>query len=165
MSRRERIALAIVLALAVAGCATVATAAYAWHRAGTVRIDVHEAGSAGSDVSVRVPGAIVNAAIALLPEPRIVEFDTQFAEFAPALLAISEHLEKMPDAVLVDVREGGESVRVERAGSEIVVRVSSGDERVEIAIPIRSARKALEKLGRIARARGGERAASPSVRG
>ena len=98
----ERLALAVILGLGVVACGTAGAAAYAWQRAGNVRIAIHENRPGGDDLSLSLPGLLVNAAIALCPVPADAEFHARLHDMAPALREVAMRLDAMPDAVLVD---------------------------------------------------------------
>ena len=147
MRSSERLALAILLGLAVLVFGTAGAATYAWHRSGHLRLAVHEAGPNGSDVSLSLPGILVDAAITLCPMPAIDELDEHAQEILPVLREVSEHLAAMPDAVLVDVRDDDETVRIEKLDGELLIRVVSQEERVEIAVPLQSVQRLARKLG------------------
>jgi hypothetical protein len=148
-----RLVLAILLGIGVLTAGTGAAAAYAWQHAGTFRMCVHESGESGSDLTMTLPGALLDAAITLCPIPERFGpdgIDSTLQGLEPLLRAMADEIDRMPDAVLVDVRDGGERVRIAKHGEEIHVRVISVGERVEIDLPVRSFRRALEKLGRAA---------------
>ena len=152
MTRGERLAAAILLGAAVVASGTACAAAYAWHHAGTFHIAVQDDGPDGSTFSVTLPGALVDAAIAVCPVPDHLELDDAvLRDLGPALQAISEELEDLPNAVLVDIRHGADVVRVVKHDDTIQIRVASPGERVAIDLPIRSVRHALAKLERVAR--------------
>jgi hypothetical protein len=142
----ERLALAIILGLAVLVGGTAGAAAVAWHRSGSFHVAVHEAGPGGDDFSITLPGLLVNAAIALCPVPADAEWNARLAEITPALSAVASQLASMPDAVLVDVRDGGGTVRIEKLGPNLLIRVSSDEERVEVSVPVDSVRRLVRKL-------------------
>ena len=146
MRSTERLSLAILLGLCVLVGGTTGAAAYAWRRAGSVRIAIHETGPGGSDVTMRLPGLLVNAGIALCPVPADPKFRERLVEIAPMLRAVAGRLKTLPDAVLVDVKNDGGTVRIEKSGSELQIRVVSDAERVEIAVPVNSIRLLMEKL-------------------
>ena len=146
MSRGERLAFAIVLTIGVLVTGTAGAAAYAWHRSGSVRLAVHEPGDDGLDLALTLPGAIVNAAIELCPLPTDLALDPRLDALLPALRATADRLADLPDAVLVDVRDDGEHVRVEKVGREIVVSVHARDGRFEVALPVESLRRIVTKL-------------------
>jgi len=146
MKSSERLSLAIILGLCVLLGGTAGATAYAWHRAGSVRIAIHETGPGGSDLSMRLPGLLVNTAIALCPVPTDPKFRARLVEIAPMLRAVAGRLKTLPDAVLVDVKNDEGTVRIEKSGAELLIRVLSEAERVEIAIPLDSVRRLMEKL-------------------
>jgi hypothetical protein len=146
MKSGERLALAIILGLCLLVGGTAGATAYAWHRAGSVRIAIHESGPGGTDFSMTLPGLLVNTAIALCPIPADEELNARLAEFGPLLHAVSGRLATLPDVVLVDVKNDGGTVRIEKSGPDLVIRVVSPDERVEIAVPVESVRRLMRKL-------------------
>jgi hypothetical protein len=146
MRRTERLALAILICLAVLVGGTAGATAYAWHRAGSIRVAVHEDRPDGVNLDFRLPGALVNAAISLCPVPTDLRMDEQMAEILPALRSMAESLADMPDAVLVDVDDHGERVRIAKVGRELIIKVIDRNERVEIAVPIESVRRIVSKL-------------------
>lgn len=146
MRPAERLALAIVLGLAVLVCGTAGAAAYVWHRSGTFRIAIHDDRPDGVDFAFNVPGALVDAAIAVCPMPRDLEIDARLEAMLPALRDVADQLASMPDAVLVDVDDRGERVRIAKSGNDIVIRVVSERERVEISVPVASVRRLAARL-------------------
>ena len=146
MRSGERLALAVILGLGVLVCGTAGATAYAWRRAGSVRIAVHETGPDGDDFSLRLPGLLVNTAIAFCPVPADAELNARLTAIAPALRAVASRLATLPDVVLVDVKNDGGTVRVEKSGEDLVIRVVSPVEHVEIAVPIESVRRLMRKL-------------------
>jgi hypothetical protein len=146
MRSGERLALAVILGLAILVGGTAGATAYAWHRSGSLHIAVHEAGPDGDDFSITLPGLLVNAAIALCPVPADAELNARLAEFTPALRAVASQLATMPDAVLVDVKDCGGAVRIEKSGPNLLILVNSDDERVELAVPVESVRRLMRKL-------------------
>ena len=148
----ERLAFAIVVTLFVVVGTAAGAATYAWQQAGTVRVAVHESGPDGSHVSLSVPGILLNAAIAFCPTPDLVH-DADTASALAVLEAVADELVSMPDAVLVDVREPGTTVRIEKANGRLLVRVRQPGERVDIEVPIGSVKMLAAKLGRAGRAR------------
>ena len=146
MRSTERLSLSIILTICVLLGGTAGATAYAWHRAGTVRIEVHELGPGGSDVSVQLPGLLVNAAIALCPVPTDPKLREHLVKIEPMLRAVASRLQTLPDAVLIDVKNDDGTVRIEKSGTDLVIRVASHEERVEIVIPVKSVRRLMEKL-------------------
>lgn len=146
MTSGERLAAAIVLSLVILVGGSTGAAAYAWHRAGNVRIVVHESGPGGTDLSLSLPGVLVNGAIAIFPLPQDAELNARLQEVTPVLQAVASRLSTLPDVVFVDVKDRGETVRVEKLGSELLVRIAHAEDRIEIAVPIESVRRLMRKL-------------------
>ncbi len=146
MKPAERLSLAIIVGLAVLVFGTAGAAAYAWHEAGSVRIAVHETRPGGDDFSVTLPGLLVNAAIALCPIPEDATLHARLTDISPALRAVSGRLTTLPDAVLVDVKSPTGTVRIEKSGPELWIRIASPQERVEVAVPIQAVRQLMRKL-------------------
>ncbi|HEX4825284.1 MAG TPA: hypothetical protein VFV19_13340 [Candidatus Polarisedimenticolaceae bacterium] len=146
MSRGERLAFAIVLALGVLLTGTAGATAYAWHRSGSVRVAVHETEDDGTDLAFTLPGILVNTAIELCPLPHDFELDPQLAGLLPALHATVDRLADLPDAVLVDVQDDAEHVRIAKSGRELVISVHSRDGRFEVALPVESLRRIVSRL-------------------
>ena len=149
-SRGERLALVIVLGVAVLLAGAAGAATYAWHTAGTVHVEIHASGPDGTDVDVHVPGLLLNAAIALCPTPKVLDDADARAAFA-ALGTAADQLASMPDAVLVDVRDEESRIRVEKVGGRLLIRVRDTEDRVDVELPIHSVRLIAEKLGRVAK--------------
>jgi hypothetical protein len=146
MRSGERLALSIVLGLGILAFGTAGATAYAWHRAGSVRIAVRETGQGGQDFSLQLPGLLVDAAIALCPLPADAEFNARLTELSPALRAVASRLATLPDVVLVDARSERGRVRVEKSGPDLVILVVSPIERVEVSVPLESVRLLMRKL-------------------
>ena len=146
MKSGERLALAVILGLCVLAGGTAGAAAFAWHRAGSVRIAVHESGPGGSDFSMNLPGLLVNAAIAICPVPNDDELNARLHEITPVFRAVAGRLSTLPNVVLVDVKNDSGAIRIEKSGTDLVIRVVSELERVEIAVPVESVRRLMRKL-------------------
>jgi len=106
--------------------------------------------AAVTDIRSRIISNRLNAAIALCPTPQVLD-DPQARAALAALGSAAGQLATMPDAVLVDVREEGSRVRVEKSGGRLLIRVRETRDWVDIDVPIRSVRFLAEKLGRAAR--------------
>jgi len=146
MKSGERLALAVILGLVLLVGGSTGAAAYAWHRAGTVRIAVHDAQPDGSDFTMSLPGILLNTAIAICPMPNDPELNARLHEAAPALREVTSRLSTLPDVVFLDVKNDQGTIRVEKQGADLLIRVVSPQERVEIAVPIESVRKLMRKL-------------------
>jgi hypothetical protein len=146
MRSGERLALAVILGLGILACGTAGAAAYAWKHAGSVRIAIHENRPGGDDLSLTLPALLVNAAIALCPFPSDAELNARLVDMAPALREVAARLETIPDVVFLDVATEGGTVLIEKSGKDLVIRVISPEERVEVAVPLGSVRQLLRRL-------------------
>ena len=146
MRSGERLALAIILGLAILVGGTAGAAAVAWHRAGSFHVAVHEAGPGGDDFSITLPGLLVNAAIALCPVPADAEWNARLAEITPA--SARRGLAACVDARCRPRRRPGPggTVRIEKSGPNLLIRVNSDEERVEVSVPVDSVRRLMRKL-------------------
>jgi hypothetical protein len=146
MRSGERLALAVILGLALLLGGTAGATAYAWHRSGSLHIAIHQNQPGGNDLSITLPALLVNAAIALCPVPADAELNARLADVQPALRAVASQLASMPDAVLVDVKGNDGTVRIEKTGPNLVIRVVSKEERIDIDVPVESVRRLVRKL-------------------
>lgn len=102
-------------------------------------VTVHEAG--GTDITVPVPLAVAQVALAFAPdEAKRVEIP-EIAEYLPYLEQIVSELERVPDTVLVEVRDRGDHVTVAKEDDFLRVRVrEDGDASVDVSIPLSTVR-------------------------
>lgn len=149
MSKGAKILLAIAAAFAVlmvgSGILVAATIA----RAGVVHVKIHEPGPSGSHVNVHIPAAVVTLGLDLMPllvdrDQIKAEIRTNLGEARPAMAAVLQELEDVPDAVLVDAQDGEDSVRISKKGRVLEIHVVNPDGTFDITLPA-------GLLGRVAR--------------
>lgn len=115
---------------------------------GLVTVKVHESGPDGTHLYLPVPAILVHAGLAVLPA--LIEDDvwedvrTDLGEWAPVAAEALRSVEDAPDAVLVEVENERESVRIEKVGRSLEIRVKDGRDSFEISLPA-------SLLGRVAR--------------
>ena len=63
----------------------------------------------------------------------------QVQAYLPAIRTAAFELNKLPDAVLVDVHDNQQHVRVSKAGGGLKIEVQSPDEHVDVWVPLRAA--------------------------
>lgn len=135
---------AVAFAMIVMGSGVLLAASVV--RSGVVSVKVDEPGADG--FRIYVPAALVSVGIDVLP--KVMEKDiwmevrTDLGEWAPAAAAALEAVEEAPDAVLVDIQDAHESVRIVKEGRSLEIYVQGDDGTVEISLPA-------GLLGRIAR--------------
>jgi hypothetical protein len=135
--RWSRILLAAVCLCTVMFLSAGVLFASAVARSGMVYFTLHEQG--GSNVDVAVPAALVHLGIAALPSLAGADVwddvRTDLGDMRPAAAAVLQALDEAPDAVLVDVQNGRERVRVSKEGQNLRVHVEGPDGVFSIALP------------------------------
>lgn len=160
MSRGAKVLVAALVVVGLFWLAVGAAVAWAVHAVATsppIEISVREHGGAAGHVSLRLPAALVVGGALLAPlgiEDAIraeIGSDVDLARWAPAAAELARQLETIPDATLVDVRDGGDHVLIAKRGDTLTVRVRSanGDD-VDVTLP---ASLAADVLGRVTAAR------------
>lgn len=138
MSKAGKIAVIAVAAVAVLIVQSGMLLAWTVATQGVMRIAVDDRES-GTRFDVPVPAALVGAGLAFVPRlsrhhPGF-EHQAELAQVAPAVLAFCDALEDAPDAVLVDVRDGEDWVRIVKSGRNLEVRVDSPDAKIRVSMP------------------------------
>lgn len=148
MSRTAKVMAVLVGAAIVVVLSAGMVVASSAVASGIMTVSIHEAGPDGLDLYVPVPAGLVEATLSLAPVVlRLVDddhLDHELSRFReeldyalPAIEAVLEHLEEMPDAVLVEVESDFESVRVSKQGRSIHILVEEGGDRIQISVPTR----------------------------
>ena len=106
---------------------------------GVVTVKVHEKGPDGTNVYVPVPAGLIYLGMDLLPlldrDHHLAQARRQMGPWAPVAAAALESIEDLPDAVLVDVRDGAETVKIVKEGRSINIQVHDHDSNVNISLP------------------------------
>ena len=123
---------------------TVATAVVM--KDGMIEVNVQEKHQGGSHVHFYLPATLATWGVQLAPEARLKEhLRRQRENLAIARVALRE-MEKLPDAVLVEVESPKEHVHVAIQSGNFVVDVDYPGDTVHVRIPIRAARKVVQDL-------------------
>lgn len=145
MSRSAKILLAVALTFVALMIGSGVLLATSFVRAGTVTVKFHEP---GRHIDVKIPAVVVSLGLDVLPlvlEDEIsADIRTGLRDYGPAMAAALQGLEDAPDAVLVDVQDASESVRITKRGRSLEIQVDNPEGRFEITVPA-------GLLGRIAR--------------
>lgn len=145
MSRGAKVLIAVAVVAGLFWLGVAAAVAWAVHAVATsapVEISVREHGGARGHVSFRLPAALVVGGAMLAPlgahDAIRAEIGSEIdlARWSPAAAELARQLDTMPDATLVDVRDGGDRVLIVKRGADLTVRVRSanGDE-VDVTLP------------------------------
>jgi hypothetical protein len=148
MSKGAKILLAIAATFAVLIIGSGALLAASVVRAGVLTVKVHEPGAEGTHVNIHVPAALITIGMDLMPlvldDDVTAEIRADLGDIRPAVVTALRELEDVPDALLVDVRDGSERVRISKEGSKLEIHVVNPEGTFEISLPA-------HLLGRIAR--------------
>jgi hypothetical protein len=113
---------------------------------GMIEVNVQEKHDGGSHVHLFVPATVATWGVHLAPQEKLRDHLRNSREhLAIARVALKE-MEKLPDAVLVEVESPTEHVRVQTRGGSFLVDVDDRGETVHVTMPIRAARKVVEEL-------------------
>jgi hypothetical protein len=148
MSKGAKILLAIAATFAVLIVGSGVLLAASVVRAGVLTVKVHEPGPEGTDVNLHIPAALVTIGMDLMPlvldHDVTAEIRANLGDMRPAVASALQELENVPDAVLVDVRDGAERVRISKEGRTLEIHVVNPEGTFEISLPA-------HLLGKIAR--------------
>ncbi|MBU1701834.1 MAG: hypothetical protein KJ970_03215 [Candidatus Eisenbacteria bacterium] len=117
------------------------------HRAGVLKIQYTEYGPHGDHISLYIPGFVVQTALGFVPKSAL-DFDLDPGTepwIYLAMESISE-LEKIPDAVFVEVESGNETVLIRKEGINLTIDVENSDEKVHLSIPMNSVKAVLNRI-------------------
>ena len=123
--------LVMVVAPLAAGVGVVALA----YSTGTVMVDVDD--GHGTDFTVPLPAGLIPMGLRFLPDEVCQELEREVHPSWGAVRNAVEEIDRIPDAVLVDVESGDDHVRVLKKRGQIVIRVWSEDGHVNVAVPVR----------------------------
>lgn len=138
----------VVAALLFLTCTTVVMGAVVTYNAGAVRVSVQEKKPGGTHLNLFVPAVVVAPALDFVPEDVLREKLVQARPWLPAIRIASRELERTPDAVLVEVINSRDHVKITHRGGSLIVDVNSDDETVHVAVPLGMVHAIAEKLER-----------------
>lgn len=154
-AKRVCIVLGGLALLLVAGWTLMVAGIYAI--GGIMTIDVADRAD-GVRFSIPVPMALVHLAVDRLASPAIYTaglgevhvdgIDVDLASLAPAVVELAAELDRLPDAVLVEVMDGDDYVRIAKRADKLVVEVEDPRTSLQIEIPTRAALRLTDQLFR-----------------
>jgi len=145
LSSGTRLVLAIVVSAVVIAALSIGVVSAAIYRAGTVDVEVVDLD--GSNVSLRLPGALIHAGVMFVPEHVLTEAAFETEPWWPAVRAAWEGLEEYDEVVLVEVDGPHEQVRVAKRGGVLVIDVNDHGTEIHIAVPVGTVSLLIDKLG------------------
>jgi len=123
-----KVGLGVVSTLAVAGIYTF--------REGVVRVDVDEYRENGSHVHLWLPAAAIPMAVHFVPDREMEKAARKAREWMPGARVAAHELGKLPDSVLVEVKDGDEHVLISTHDGAIKIDVTEPDEQVLVLCPL-----------------------------
>lgn len=135
-TKKVLLVLGSALGLCILGWVVLVGSVYAWGGVMTVRID----NPSGPDLSIPVPMAVVDAALAT-GEMVFEDIHLNLGAYGPMLREILEVIDDCPDVTFVEVEDGGDHVRVFKEGGTLRVEVKERGRHginVTVSLPTRS---------------------------
>jgi hypothetical protein len=106
---------------------------------GLVTVKVNETKPGGTNLYLPVPAGLLYLGMDLLPlldhNHEMTKARRQMGAWAPVAAAALQSLEDCPDAVLVDVQDRAETVKIIKVGRTIEIHVHGEDGNVNISLP------------------------------
>jgi hypothetical protein len=136
----------ILAKMALGMCATAAVAgAYVFHE-GVIRVDVDELREGGSHIHFWVPATTVEWGMHIAPRREMRKAAEQVRPYLLVMREVTKELRKYPDAVLVEVTDAEEHVKVSTVGGKLMIDVVDPDETVHIKVPGRTLEDVVDGL-------------------
>jgi hypothetical protein len=139
MTRPAKVLTIVVLALLAVPVGATLLLAGSLVAHGVVTVNVNETKEGGTHLYLPVPAGLLYLGMDLLPlldrDGELSRARREIGPWAPVAAAALESLETCPDAVLVDVEERGQTVKIVKAGRSIEIRIHDQNGDVEISLP------------------------------
>ncbi len=136
-----------ILALPVGATLLVAGSVVAH---GVVTVNVQESKAGGTHLYLPIPADLLYLGMDLLPvldqHGELARARQEVGPWAPVAQAAMESLEDCPDAVLVDVQEHGQTVKIVKVGRSIEIDVHDAGDVVHISLPAHLFTRALRQI-------------------
>ena len=132
------------LGVGVLGTAMVAGAALSSE--GFIAVKVHEKAANGTHLNLIVPAAIIPATLHFVPREKLKDAAHDIRPYLPVIDAAIPALEDTPDGVLVEVRDPGEHVLIQKIGGSVVIDVNDHEDIVHVSVPLRAAQSSIHQI-------------------
>jgi hypothetical protein len=148
--------------LAAAGVVTILAGSFVLSQ-GMIQVSVQEHRPGGDHIRFMVPGAIVPAALALVPSSEIGRhMPLEAKQHLPVAQAALQELSNLPDCTLVEVDGRDEHVQIKIRSGKVVIDVIDHEDEVHLTLPLSTARSVLRKMVRAAEYASSDREGSGS---
>ena len=133
--------------VALLGAASLAgTAGVITYNAGAVRVSVVEKRQNGGHVHVFVPAIVIPMTLGFIPAKHFHVHGKDTHKWLPLLKAVSQELERCPDATLVEVTSPNEHVKISKQGNSLYIDVDDPGETVHVSFPVGVVQTVVNKL-------------------
>jgi hypothetical protein len=155
MRSGARLLLAVAIGVVLIVSTIVGGAAWAIYGPGSLAVHVAEKTDGGASLAIRVPAILLHVAAAAVPVETIEidRTDPAVRMALPIAAKALEALERVPDAVLVEVDDGTDHVRIAKEGDEVVIHVDSDEATLDVSVPLSAVRAITGMLERAATAK------------
>jgi hypothetical protein len=139
MTRPAKVLTIVALALLAlpVGATLLLAGSLAIH--GVVTVNVNGTRDGGTRLYLPVPADLLYLGMDLLPlldrNGDLARARREIGPWAPVAVAALQSLEDCPDAVLVDVEEHGQTVKIVKVGRSIEIRVHDQDGDIQVSLP------------------------------
>ena len=113
---------------------------------GFIAVKVHEKKANGTHLTLIVPAALVPATLHFVPKSDLKDAGRDIRPYLPVIDAAVPALEDCPDGVLVEVRDPGEHVLIQKVGGSVVIDVNDHDDIVHVSVPLRAAQSSIHQI-------------------
>ena len=93
-----------------------------------------------------MPAAIVPATLHFVPKDELKEAGRDIRPYLPIIDAAIPALEDCPDGVLVEVKDPGEHVLIQKVGGAVVIDVNDHEDIVHVSVPLRAAQSSIHQI-------------------
>ena len=127
---------------------TVVAAGAALSSEGFIAVQVHEKAANGTRLTLIVPAALVPGALHFVPKHHLKDAGHDIRPYLPIIDAAIPALEDCPDGVLVEVRDPGEHVLIQKIGGSVAIDVNDHEDIVHVSIPLRAAQSSIHQIAK-----------------
>jgi hypothetical protein len=105
---------------------------------GFVRVQVEESRSGGKNLHLILPAELGPLAAHLVPLDHMRHAERDLRSALPALHITAAELAKLPDTLLIEVRNNEDHVRISKSGEGLDIDSESPGEHVHVWVPLRA---------------------------
>jgi hypothetical protein len=153
---RARLSFTIFLAFVFLCAGAVTGLALGLYSLGSIEVSMKGHGCGGDDIELRLPAALVQAALMLTPDDLVCGGGKcgrqAMLDKMPLASALCRALQDTPDFVLVEVESDDERVRIEKRGHALFIDVNNPEETVRVRVPVKIVQGIVNKFARMSEA-------------